>query len=204
VDPHRGSDESGSRDAALRAFFALELDPLLRGALDEFVRGLRDRPGGESVRWVKAENLHVTLRFLGAIAPTRIARLVRCVALETQQIAPLRLRLSAARIFPSARRPRVVALGIEPEAPLASLAAALERAVVAAGCEPEARPFRPHLTLGRIPPRAGFPSVTASDTPPTDAFDVNEVLLFRSELHPAGARYTPLERVPLSSAYGDA
>jgi 2'-5' RNA ligase len=176
----------------------------VRVAADELANRLRRRPGGAAVRWVKPENLHVTLRFLGTIASERVAELVRDVAAETGRIAPLRLRLAAARLFPSPRRPRVVALGIEPEAPLASLVAALERGVVAAGCAPEARRFRPHLTLGRIPPRADFPSVTASDTPEADAFDVNEVLLFRSDLHPSGARYTPLERVPLRSAGGDA
>jgi 2'-5' RNA ligase len=202
VDPLRGSDE-GRAQPALRAFFALELSAPVRAAADELARQLHRRPGGESVRWVKPENLHVTLRFLGSIPATSVVRLARCVAAETGRIEPLRLRLAAARIFPSARRPRVVAVGIEPQAPLAELAAATERGVVVAGFAPEARRFRPHLTLGRIPPRADFPSVTASDTPEADAFDVNEVLLFRSDLHPSGARYTPLERVSLSSASGD-
>jgi 2'-5' RNA ligase len=197
VAPHREGDDAGGQPL-LRAFFALELDPLARSAAAALARQLRQRPGGERVRWVRAESLHVTLRFLGSIAASQVTPLVRSVATQIAALAPLRLRLGAARLFPSPRRPRVVALALEPEAPLVELAAAVERGVTAAGLAPEARRFRPHLTLGRIPARTGFAGVTASDTPEAEAFDVTEVLLFRSDLHPDGARYTPLQRVPLS------
>jgi 2'-5' RNA ligase len=199
VVPLRGRDEGGE-PAELRAFFALELDPPARAAAAALARRLRERPGGDGVRWVRAENLHVTLRFLGQVARGRVSELVAGVAAEAGRIAPLRLRLAAARLFPSPRRPRVVALGIEPEAPLVGLAAAVERGVRIAGFAPEPRRFRPHLTLGRIPARADFPHVTAADTPDADAFDVREVLLLRSDLRPEGAHYTALERVALGRA----
>jgi 2'-5' RNA ligase len=199
VDPLRAGDEGGGPDG-VRAFFALELAPPARAAASALARRLRERPGGDAVRWVRAANLHVTLRFLGEIARERVGELVAGVAAEAAPIAPLRLRLAAARLFPSARRPRVVALGIEPEAPLLALAAAVERGVRSAGFAPDARRFRPHLTLGRIPPRADFPRVTAADTPDADAFDVRELLLLRSDLHPDGARYTALDRVALGRA----
>jgi len=203
VDPLRGRDEAREPDR-VRAFFALALAPPARAAASALARSLRERPGGDAVRWVRAESLHVTLRFLGMVARERVAELVACVAAETGRIAPLRLQLAAARLFPSPRRPRVVALGIEPEAPLVELAAAVERGVRTAGFAPEPRRFRPHLTLGRIPPRAGFPRVTAADTPTADAFDVHEVLLLRSDLQPDGARYTAIDRVALGQASGRA
>jgi 2'-5' RNA ligase len=96
--------------------------------------------------------------------------------------------------FPNARRARVLAVAVEPAEPLARAAAAVERGCVAAGFEPEARPFRGHLTLGRIkrgrPPR--FDDVTIPDHEPTP---VRDAVLFRSELGPDGSRYVPLERV---------
>ena len=183
----------------LRAFFALEPAPPARAAAEGLVRRLRERPGGQDVRWVRGGNLHVTLRFLGQVATERIPELVRCVAAETRRMAPLRLRLGAVRIFPSARRPRVVSLDVDPPARLEALAAAVERGVVAAGVPAESRRFRPHLTLGRIPPRADPPSVTAADTAEADPFDVTELILFRSDLRPSGPRYSPLERVPLGA-----
>jgi 2'-5' RNA ligase len=150
------------------------------------------------VRWVKGQNLHVTLRFLGTIAETRVAALAAGVAERLSGIEPFALRLGAVRIFPNARRPRVVVREVDPPEPLTRLAAAVERGVVDAGFEAETRRFRPHLTLGRIRAQAGLPDVTAIDTPATDAFGVTEIVLFRSELHPSGSRYAALARLPLA------
>jgi 2'-5' RNA ligase len=134
------------------------------------------------------------------------------------RLRPFALRLGSAGLFPTPRRPRVVALGLEPAAPLEELAGAVERAVVAEGFAPEERAFRAHLTLGRVTarPRSGraasrrraesgpphgrrFPSVAAAPLP-AEEFAVEEAVLFRSELSPAGSRYTPLERIPLAGA----
>jgi 2'-5' RNA ligase len=138
---------------AVRAFFAIELGEPARRAAAEVARRLREAPGGDGVRWVRPEALHVTLRFLGDIAPAQVAPLARRAAGELAALAPFALRLGPAALFPTPRRPRVVALDLAPEAPLTALAAALERAVVAEGFAPEPRAFRAHLTLGRVPLR---------------------------------------------------
>jgi 2'-5' RNA ligase len=97
----------------------------------------------------------------------------------------------------------VVALTLEPEAPLAELAAAVERGVAAAGFAPESRSFRAHCTLGRTQPRGRYPDVTAPVTVPDFTLDVTEAVLFRSDLERGGARHTPLERLPLASTRDD-
>lgn len=148
---------------------------------------------------MREETLHVTLRFLGNLAPARIPELVRRVRAETAQVAPFRLRPGAVAPFPDARRARVVSLALEPEASLAKLAAAVERGVQASGFAPETRRFRAHCTLGRVALRGRFPAVTAPVTLPDFTLDVTEAVLFRSDLEPAGARHTPLERLPLAS-----
>jgi len=153
------------------------------------------------VRWVRPENLHVTLRFLGDIAPARIASLAAHVRVKTEALAPFALELGALGSLPAGRRPRVVVLELAPEAPLAALAEAVERGVVAAGCAPEPRAFRGHLTLGRVRERGMPPSLAELAVPPA-VFEVTESVLFVSELHPSGSRYTPLERVPLGGAGG--
>jgi 2'-5' RNA ligase len=183
----------------IRAFFAIELGEAARRAAAELAAVLRERPGGDAVRWVRQENLHVTLRFLGDVEPARVASLGAQVRAQTAALAPFALRLGALASFPPGRHPRVVVLELAPEAPLAVLAEAVERGVVAAGCAPETRPFRGHLTLGRVRERETPPSLT-SLTVPAVAFDVTESVLFASELHPSGSRYTPLERVRLSGA----
>jgi 2'-5' RNA ligase len=184
--------------AALRAFFGIEIGTAARSAAAELARRLRETPGGDGVRWVRPEALHVTLRFLGEIDPARAPALASRARLELAELSPFVLRLGPAELFPTPRRPRVVALGLEPAAPLEALALAVERAVVAEGFAPEERGFRAHLTLGRIQGRR-FPSVAAAPLPEAE-FAIEEAVLFRSELSPGGSRYTPLERIPLGGA----
>jgi 2'-5' RNA ligase len=184
-------------DARIRAFFAVDLDEAARAAAREVLRALREGPGGDAVRWVRAEALHVTLRFLGDIDPGRVKPLARAVGHELAGLGRFEMTLGAARVFPSPRRPRVVALEVGPEERLAELAAGIERGVVEAGFEPEERRFRAHLTLGRT--KGSRPPATRGlAVPDGTACEVEEVVLFRSELQRSGARYTPLERAPLS------
>lgn len=186
-------------DATIRSFFAVDLDAGARRAASEVARALRAAPGGDGVRWVRPEALHVTLRFLGNIETERIPPLLRAVREQTADLHPFRIQLGGARPFPSPRRPRVVVLELAPAEPLAELAEAVERGVVAAGFAPETRSFRAHLTLGRVRGRR-FPSATATAVPEASACDVEETVLFRSDLHRSGARYTPLERIRLGSS----
>lgn len=190
------SAASAKSEGSVRAFFAVEIGASARDAAAEAIGELRRRDAKRAVRFTRPESLHVTLRFLGDVAGERVGDLVACVAKETADVPPFELRLGALLAFPSARRPRVIAVEALPAEPLARAAAAVERGCVAAGFEPEARPFRGHLTLGRVkqgrPPR--FDDVALPDHEPTS---VRDAVLFRSELGRDGSRYTPLERVPL-------
>ena len=178
---------------SIRAFFAVDPSRRARRAAAAAAAELEACTTG--VRWVREEAYHVTLRFLGQVDPELIPDLARGVAGEVGQQDPFSLRLGAPQVFPSPRRPRVVVPPLEPERPLARLAAAVEAAVVDAGLPAEERPFRAHLTLGRSRGRGvgALPSLPASEV----EFPVAEVVLYRSRLHRDGARYTPLERIPL-------
>ena len=131
--------------------------PLPPGARDEItdvVDGVRAMPlpaGARDVRWVRLDGLHLTLRFLGPTEPERVAPTIAAV----QRVAaaargPIEIELSGAGTFPAGRRPRTLWIGLSRggEA-LADLARRTEEALVAAGWEPEGRPFRAHLTLAR-------------------------------------------------------
>jgi len=183
----------------IRAFFAIDLDEPCRAAAGDLLAALRASPGGEGVRWVRPEALHVTLRFLGDIEPEQVGPLARAVGAEAAGREPFTLVLGAARPFPSPRRPRVVALEVGPEAELAGLAAAVERGTAACGLAPEPRPFRGHLTLGRVKQGRG-PATGGLRVPDGTACPVEEVVLFRSELARSGASYTPLERMGLGGS----
>ncbi len=181
----------------LRAFIGISLDEAALGAAARAMDAVRARPGGDRVRWVRPEGLHVTLRFLGTIEAERAPVLAHQVGRAVAGCEPFELCLGALHAFPSPRRPRVVALAVDPEAPLCELAAAVERGVVASGFEPEERPFRAHLTLGRLrdgrtPDLSGIDELRA-------ASPVREVVLFESRLGRGGSRYFALERMPLGT-----
>ena len=181
---------------AIRAFLAVELSEPARAAANALARDLAECSLG--VRWVRPEGYHVTLHFFGDVEPDAIPRLARSVGRALAGIAPFRLHFGTPHLFPDARRPRVVALGLEPEGELRALAEAVERGVAAAGFPAEARPFRAHLTLGRIRERGARVPLPGS-APTAPATLVREVILFQSELLPQGARHTPLERFALGA-----
>ena len=182
----------------IRAFFAVALDAGSRAAVARVADALRASPGGDRVRWVRHESYHVTLRFLGEVDADRIESIVACVAEQTAAIEPFVLELGGVQLFPSRRRPQFVVLDVGPAEALSELAFAVEQGVVAAGFGAEPRPFRAHLTLGRIRGRK-FPAVTGTVTAAGEGGAVTEAVLFRSELHRSGARYTPVARTSLGS-----
>lgn len=192
----------GGRSASelLRTFFAVEVSDGARREAAAVSERLSAGPGGDAVRWVRSENFHVTLRFLGPTLRTNVAPLVAAARATTRTIAPFSARLAALGGFP-AHRPRVVVLDVVPAAPLAALAQALETAVVATGFEPVTSVYHPHVTLGRVKHRADRAPVLHAEDGPADpaSFDVVSVALFQSVLAPGGSQYTVLERIPLGT-----
>jgi 2'-5' RNA ligase len=188
----------------LRAFFALELCETARRTAAGIIHELRERPCGDKVRWVRAETLHVTLRFLGQTAREKVPALVQHVASQLAAVPAFTIDLGELKAFPSLRHPRVVALDLEPEAPVLHLARAVDAGVVAAGFEPEPRPFRGHVTLGRAQstrrsrnPKGRIPSLEGLAARPPTPFPVSEIVLFESTPGSNGSIYTPLERIAL-------
>jgi 2'-5' RNA ligase len=199
-----GSVRAQRSRGELRAFFALDLCEEARRAAGGIIRELRARPSGDQVRWVRAETLHVTLRFLGRTARAHVPALLQHVASQLEAVPAFMLDLGAVKAFPSLRHPRVVALDLEPEAPVLHLARAIDAGVVAAGFEPEPRPFRGHVTLGRAQSAAAgrtrqgrIPSLEGLAPRPPTPCPVREIVLFESTLGSDGSIYTPLERITL-------
>jgi len=185
--------------SAVRAFFAWEPPEAAKLALAALVRELHARPDGDTVRWVRPDSYHVTLRFLGNVPAADVPALTCAVEAALAGSVHFPVTLGAPRAFPSARQPRVIVIELEPEADLAALAARVEAGVVAAGLPAEKRRFRAHLTLGRVRSRR-LPVLDAKCN--TDcALDVHEVVLFRSDLDRDGSRYTPLAQIPLPESH---
>jgi len=185
----------------LRAFVALDFDSEVKEAMGACIASLSQRLEFVRVRWVASSNLHLTLRFLGDIDAVSIPFLIECVAAEVSEVEAFRGRLVSPALFPSKRRPRVIAVGLEPSASFRCLAAAVEHGVVTAGFPKEPRPFRAHVTLGRLPQgRVELPELEALEVGDgLDAVEVRarEVVLFRSDLRSTGPVYTQIARIQL-------
>jgi 2'-5' RNA ligase len=182
---------------SLRAFFAFEPDEAARRAAGAARDDLARRPHGDGVKWIRDEDFHVTLRFLGQIGADAVPPLVERVEARLRDESGFDLSLGEVGAFPSLRRPRVIVIGLEPEEPAARLARAVERGVTDAGFAPEERPFRAHMTLGRVRRGRRAPRLDPPPAPQGPPFPVREVVLFQSHLESHGARYVPLERLSL-------
>jgi len=191
-----------TRAPKVRAFFAVPLAGEPRDALARAIEVLRGRRGGDLVRWVRPENLHLTLRFLGDVEAEGIGALLGAVRDAVAGARACRCHLAGVRGFPSAARARVVAAGVEPESPLAALNERVEAAVVSRGVAAEPRRFRAHVTLGRAL-RAPLRGLDLDCPIAHPLLPVDRVVLYRSDLSPDGARYTSLGELPLGGGPPD-
>lgn len=185
----------------LRTFIAIELPAPHREALARLQDQLR-RPG-DAVRWVRPESLHLTLKFLGDVARSRIPQLTEALAAVARQTAPFSLALGTLGAFPSPERPRVLWIGLSGDlVQLTALQQRIEAALAPLGFAPEERPFTPHLTLGRVaaPRNAPAPSfaglLRSHAAAPTPPILVEAFALMSSTLTPSGAIYRRLALFP--------
>ncbi len=184
----------------MRSFVAVLLPEELRARVYEAATKLRQTTS--AVSWVRAENLHLTLRFLGSIDEAMLGRAREALAEAAVETAPFRVTLGEFGAFPATRAPRVLWVGVAAGADaLAALHARVEGALARRGIPPEERPFHAHATLGRArDPRgvAGLGDALGAAEPLGETW-VDAVYLMRSDLHPEGARYSVLAREPLAA-----
>lgn len=187
----------------VRCFVAVALPPPLREAVGELLRSPAARLPG--VAWVRPELLHFTLKFLGDVDAALVPAAVAALAAPLARCTPFALRLQGAGAFPSPRRPRVIWIGAERgAAALAAVAALVEEALAPLGFPPEGRPFAAHLTIGRVKAPPGDPAALPAFIREVGAGVLGELLvpavhLMRSELFPAGPRYSILHTVSLGA-----
>lgn len=183
----------------MRLFIAIEIPETVKAELNEMQVKLR-RAGAE-VGWTKPENIHLTLRFLGETGEDKLDDLKRICAETSAEFHPFALRLKDIGYFPNFRQPRVLWVGLAGEIESAvQLQKNLEEGLTTSGFKPEDKAFKPHLTIGRVKSGKNVkPLVATADMYqlPEMSFGVGEIVLMKSDLHPAGARYTAISRFKL-------
>ncbi len=191
----------------MRCFIAMELPQAVRNRLRVLIE--RMKPLCSSVKWVGAENLHLTLKFLGEVRDESLPEVEKAIIEAAASHPAIGLQALGLGVFPNPNWPKVVWAGlVEPEGgdKLQSFQKGMEEALEPLGFNPEKRKFTPHLTIGRINARRGKPlplerlmrEVQARKMEDFGSFKAREIVLFKSDLKPSGAVHTVLSKNPLS------
>lgn len=198
-----------SAESRLRLFVAIELPEAWTAALGALQQRMTTafqsdaHTAGLQPRWVRAEGIHLTLKFIGEVEASRLPAMQSQLAQALSQPRELSLTLRDTGSFSDGRAPRVLWAGVEeePAGALAELAGAIDTALAAADVPQERRPFRPHLTLARLPDRMAeadrrrcAAAVAGIEAPALPPWQVEGVSLMQSFLGAGGARYRCLER----------
>lgn len=170
----------------MRLFLALNIDPEVRRRCYAATHALRT--ASPDVRWVDESKLHLTLKFLGDQPESLVAPLSAALDKAAQQSREVDLQLGAIGAFPNFRRPLVVWLGVAPDPKLELLHHDVEVACETLGLSVDGRPFRPHITLGRVDKADGKLREAARGMRVREVSAVNSVDVMLS----AGGRYQVL------------
>ncbi len=184
----------------VRTFIAVELGLDIRARATRLIAKLRDT--GADVRWVEPTNLHLTLKFLGDVERNDVPAVCNAVLRAAADIPPFDLESRGVGAFPDVDRPRTIWMGIgHGEAEMVALQARVEEELAKEGYRPEARRFRPHLTLGRVRGARGAAELAEVLTNLLDysggAMSVDELVVFSSTLERSGPTYEPLATAEL-------
>jgi RNA 2',3'-cyclic 3'-phosphodiesterase len=195
----------------MRLFLALDISDTIRERIARFVEGAQGF--APDVRWVKAESLHVTLKFIGEQPEPAVEPIRQALASITASAAEIHFR--GYGFFPTAKSPRVFWIGMEAGQELPALAAVIDDKMAALGIPKEDRAFSPHLTLARGAGGSGAPrwrkgdgpnrtfqhlqeKLSALAAPEFGTMTAREFFVYQSQLSPKGSKYTKLAAFPLS------
>ncbi|NLY12426.1 MAG: RNA 2',3'-cyclic phosphodiesterase [Gammaproteobacteria bacterium] len=175
-----------------RVFFGLEIPAQIKERL------LKVNTEVASAQWHSAEQLHLTLLFLGCVEDEQLLA-VREVARDSA-LAAFELSIAGLGCFGPPHAPKHLWAGVAPEAPVKRLHCALKSQVETLGMQTERRAYCPHLTLARFKHEPGSVEHLLADYRETvfGAFLVEQFVLFESQQSANGSRYTVIERYPLS------
>ncbi len=186
----------------IRAFIAVDIPDSLRQDLAALQSELR--ASGADVGWVKPENLHLTLKFLGDIEESQVEPLVLSLSKESVRLgsSPFTISLEGIGAFPKTTYPRVIWVGVnQGKEELEKLALGVERTCVDLGFAAEERPFSVHLTIGRVRSKDRLAwlikKLQVAEFRGSAPASIDRILLIQSTLSPHGPTYTPLAEIPL-------
>ena len=185
----------------IRAFLAIDPPEDILQAMSRLQEKLKREISGR-ISWTKPQGQHLTLKFFGDISTDDVKNICSAVQNRVTSEPSLNLKVEKLGVFPDARRPRVIWCGVTVDVEkLSVLQKQLDSDFAGIGFPREDRPFRAHLTLGRIKDSHGLTGISESLTKysafAAGVFSCNELILFQSRLTPQGAIYTKLAKFAL-------
>ena len=194
----------------IRTFIAVDLPSSVLDALGQISTQLQSKLSNTPVRWVNFEKMHLTLKFLGDVSTENIGMVERILRSEAAKRPVMEIGIGGIGAFPKPRHPRVIWIGVEAPSELFDLRRGIEDGVARLGYNYDKYEFTPHLTLGRISRKASATDVRAVGNVLHDfqvgfigVARIDAVHLYRSDLHPDGAKYTRLFSANLVDQEGE-
>jgi 2'-5' RNA ligase len=184
----------------IRSFLAIELPKPILKKIEEVEADLKTAHA--DVRWVSPGKIHLTLKFFGNIEESRTDSIFQSIEESVRSTQPFSLKVQGVGAFPSMKSPRVIWMGlVTGNQILISFQKEIEAQLEKIGFQPEDRPFRPHLTLGRVKSSRGKNDLVGRIEKHKEGefgnFQVDRVILFKSDLKPSGPTYTALRELRL-------
>jgi 2'-5' RNA ligase len=181
----------------IRSFIAVEISDNARSEITRILNKFSQEDTG--ARWVKQDNLHITLLFLGEVSEGFITKAEKELTIIAQSQKQFEMSFKNIGAFPSLHSPRIIWIGVGQGADeLIDLQGKIESAFTKIGYEPEARKFHPHLTIGRVKFRFNNPQIFETHYQ-SEVFGVKSVVLFKSTLMPQGSIYEKIKEFPLTT-----
>jgi 2'-5' RNA ligase len=189
---------------SIRSFLAFELAPKVREQIKTVSTELQKTR--MPVRWVKVDNIHLTIIFLGSVNEDKIDDIKEKVNSVVKRFSIFKTRLNGVGVFPNWRRPRVIWVGLNGEIErLSRFRDELQTELKVLGLKEEKRPYRPHLTIGRFKGASNRDEelkwiIDRYHDITSDQYYLNELVFFKSDLKPDGPVYTKMASWPLTAA----
>lgn len=183
----------------IRTFIAIELPEIIQQAIIKQTIRLRQNISGELIHWIPAENIHLTLKFLGDVPSNHLDFVKQSLTQTANSCLPFDLQVGGLGSFPNPKQPRILWIGVHAPSALNALQQNIDVAMDRLGYKREDRSFSPHLTLGRVRPnispensvkiRDALQSIQLGNI---GTARVNSVHLIKSDLNSTGPEYTNL------------
>lgn len=186
-----------------RLFIAVELPAEIRRTIKQHITRLREECPDVRASWTREENLHLTLKFFGDVAVSRVDTLSQALMSAVTRTTEFDLVIEGCGVFPPHGKPNVLWIGISPETAPACvrLYQAIEDECAKVGFKRDERTFHPHLTIARMRHPGGARDLAnlhqATQFEPVGS-KVTSACLIRSELSSSGSRYTIVARHELN------